>query len=192
MQTQASAAYGGQSTTARNSFASELEMRWEVFFDALDVRWSYRPKIYLPTGVRFEPLPQFWLAFSMNAQFPYRDGIPQERGLWVGVSPVPPDAETKWRYQLMARLSRHWVHLLVGKPADGFEAWSWRFSERYRFDALHSIADLSLRRLGLSHHHGSAFDIDFMMHTVGDAACDLDLAFKLAAFREGVESASWR
>ena len=65
-----------------------------MFFDALRVRWNYRPKNY--SDVNFddiEPLPQFWLAFEMSAQFPYRDAVfPHERGLWVGVSPEPPDA----------------------------------------------------------------------------------------------------
>ena len=105
-------------------FASALEARWASFFGALDVRWSYRPKLYLPEGVSFqyiEPLPQFWLAFVTDAQVPYNEAIPRERGLWVGVSPVPPDAETKERYRLLAQRSGHWVHLLVGEPADGFQ-----------------------------------------------------------------------
>ena len=166
-------------------FASELEAHWATFFDALHVRWDYQPKIYPPQGVSFddiEPLPQFWLAFEMNAQAAYNEGTPRERGLWVGVSAAPPDAETEARYRLMAQRSHHWTHLLVGEPADGFRAWSWRFSERYVHDGCHGVADLPLREFAQEYPpaYGSAFDVDFIFNTVGNGACALGRAFELA------------
>ena len=165
-------------------FASELEKRWAVFFDALHVRWDYRPKSY--SDVSFddiEPLPQFWLAFEMSAQFPYRDAVfPHERGLWIGVSPLPPNAETEARLRLMAERSRHWVHLLVGEPADGFRVWSWRVSERYACAGRRGVvADLHLREfLNDRPACGSAFDVDFFFNVIGPGACSLDRAFELA------------
>lgn len=51
-------------------FRSRLESRWEVLFDALNIRWEYEPQGYRVGPDRRPHLPDFWL--------------PKE-GLWVEV-----------------------------------------------------------------------------------------------------------
>jgi hypothetical protein len=158
-------------------FPTELEARWARFFDLLRVRWVFNPRI----DQLGRALP-FWLAFTEEIQSHYRQGIPEERGLWVAISPSEPDAATKLRCRNLASQSNHWVHLLVGEPQPGFCVWSWRLSQRITIDGRHNVADFELYHAGSPKTAG--FVVDFAFNTIDcDGGDDGDRPFIERAFQ---------
>jgi hypothetical protein len=139
-------------------------MRWARFFNLLNVPW-----------MAGWPLP-FWLPFNGSCPGDYPRGFPDLKGLWVGVSEFAPSDEMRARLRLVAAVSGHWTHLLVGEPQPGFEVWSWRISERGNIDGRCRVADLELT--WENHRNFSCFDIDFSFNTVPGGSTDVRNAFR--------------
>jgi hypothetical protein len=156
--------------------ATALEAKWAQFFDLLNVKWEYNLRID-----QLGPRLPFWLPFREGIQSHYKQGYPEERGLWVAVSAIEPDAATKLKCRNLASQSDHWVHLLVGEPRPSFGVWSWRLSQRITIDGRHNVADFELYHAGSPTTAG--FVVDFAFNTIGcDGGDDGDRPFIERAF----------
>jgi hypothetical protein len=160
-------------------FPTPLEARWARFFDLLQVRWAYNPRI----DQLGKPLP-FWLAFAEGMQCHYKAGFPEERGMWMAISASEPDAATKLRLRNLASVSQHWVHLLVGEPQPGFGVWSWRLSRHTTIDGRYGVADLQLNWMcpenfpTVPEGCSAAFDTDFNRTIGRDGHTTIERAFQ--------------
>jgi hypothetical protein len=158
-------------TRYRNAtFPTPLEARWAEFFDLLKICWEYNPRI----DQLGRPLP-FWLAFSEWAQCYYPAGYPEERGMWVDISPTEPDPALKLRLRNLASQSDHWTYLIIGAPQPRFEVWSWRLSKGITIDGRHELADLKSNWMRIEDY--TSFTTDFAFNTIGGDHTTVERAF---------------
>jgi len=95
-------------------FRSRLEARWAKFFDALRIKWVYEPEGFKHQDTWY--LPDFWVKYPDEDQYPYPIGKPPERGVYVEIKGQQPTKAELDKCVLLAKYSHHWsvsVNLLI-------------------------------------------------------------------------------
>lgn len=96
-------------------FRSQLEARWAVFFDALNLPWKYERQGYDLGGPGWY-LPDFWLP-RPSERYPLA-------GHWFEIKgQKPTDAEIA-KVIALARQTKHTAFLMVGLPGTYYHFWA--------------------------------------------------------------------
>ena len=131
-------------------FRSRLEARWAKFFDILGIKWVYEPEGFKHRDTWY--LPDFWVKYPDEDQYPYPIGKPPERGVYVEIKGQQPTKAELDKCFLLAKYSHHWVIMIAGSCGVGeFEGYSWRFETSRGFKI--SIRDPQPLDIGSSFYH---------------------------------------
>ena len=91
-----------------NKYRSRLEARWAVFFDSLNIEYTYEPEGFdLQEAGRY--LPDFFIQYHED----YNDKI---GGHWIEIKPIAPDIQEIKKMAALSKESKFSGNILIGKP----------------------------------------------------------------------------
>lgn len=110
-------------------FRSRLEARWAVFFEVMQVKWSYEPEGFvLPDGTKY--LPDFFIHSERDY---HRPGS----GWWIEIKPTYPSESELDKFKQLCESTEHNGYLFIGLPAEQ----PWIFIHRSGSVSLHGRDD---------------------------------------------------